>query len=262
MGTGSMSVRELFDLTGKVAIVSGGSRGLGLEMAEGLGEAGARVVITARREPDLREAEATLRDRGIEVLALAGSVTEPADVQRWVTATRERFGQIDILLNNAGVTWGAPTLEMPYDRWRYVMETNVNGTWLLSQTVCRVMVEQGRGGRIINVASIAGIEGGRPDEFSAIGYSTSKAAVIGLTRTLATNMARHGILVNAICPGFFPTRMTRGLLAEIEERVAAQIPLGRIGRPGEIKGAAVFLSAPASSYITGQLIPVDGGATA
>ncbi|EQD30815.1 short-chain dehydrogenase/reductase SDR, partial [mine drainage metagenome] len=173
----------------------------------------------------------------------------------------ERFGRIDILVNNAGVTWGAKTLEMPFERWQYVMDTNVNGTWLLSQAVCRVMVQQGQGGRIINIASVAGLRGGRPDALAAIGYSTSKAAMIGLTRTLATHMAEHGILVNAICPGFFATRMTRGVLAQAGEQAGAGIPLGRIGRPGEIKGLAVFLAAPASSYITGQEIAVDGGST-
>lgn len=253
---------ELFDLSGRVALITGGSRGLGLEIAEGLGEAGARVVITARREADLRAAAETLRQAGVEVLALPGSVAEPSDVERWVQETRGRFGRIDILVNNAGVTWGAATLEMPYERWRYVMETNVNGTWLLSQAVCRALVEQGEGGRVINVASLAGLRGGRAEDLPVIGYSTSKAAVIGMTRTLATHMAPHRIRVNAIAPGFFPTRMSRGVLDAIGERIAAEVPLGRIGRPGELKGVVVFLASDASSYITGQVISVDGGATA
>ncbi len=252
----------LFDLGGKVALVTGGSRGIGLEIAEGLGEAGARLVITARRAEYLREAETGLAGKGIEVLALEGSLAREEDVERWLAATLGRFGRIDILVNNAGVSWGAPTLEMPFARWRQVMETNLDGTWLLSQAICRQMVAQGDGGRIINIASIAGLQGGRPDELSAVGYSVSKAGVLGLTRTLATHMAPHGILVNAICPGFFPTRMTRGILAEAEERIAGRTPLGRIGRPGELKGVAVFLAAPASSYVTGQAIAVDGGATA
>ena len=252
----------LFDLGGKVALVTGGSRGIGLEIAEGLGEAGARLVITARREEYLAEAERALAGKGIEVLALKGSLAAEDDVQSWLRATLGRFGRIDILVNNAGVSWGAPTLEMPFERWRQVMETNLDGTWLVSQAVCRQMVAQGDGGRIINIASIAGLAGGRPDELSAVGYSVSKAGVLGLTRTLATHMAPYGILVNAICPGFFPTRMTRGILQEAEERIAQRTPLGRIGRPGELKGVAVFLAAAASSYITGQAIAVDGGATA
>lgn len=262
MSQSAPGIGQLFDLSGKVALVTGGSRGIGLEIAAGLGEAGARLVITARREEYLKEAEAGLRAKGSEVLARRGSVASQDDVQSWLAATLERYGRIDILVNNAGVSWGAPTLEMPFARWRQVMETNLDGTWLLSQAVCRQMVAQGEGGRIINIASIAGLEGGRQDELSAIGYSVSKAGVLGLTRTLATHMAPHGILVNAICPGFFPTRMTRGILSQAEELISTRTPLGRIGRPGELKGVAVFLAAPASSYITGQAIAVDGGATA
>ncbi|MBP2020207.1 gluconate 5-dehydrogenase [Symbiobacterium terraclitae] len=256
-------VGKLFDLSGKVAIVTGGSRGLGLEMAEGLGEAGAAVVITGRRESFLQEAEAHLRSRGIEVLACQGSVADPAAVAELVRVTRERFGRIDILVNNAGITWGAPTLEHPLEKWQQVLETNVTGAWLLSQAVCRAMVEQGEGGRIINISSYAGLQGTPQAVMPTVGYNTSKAALIGLTRTLAVHMAEHGILVNAICPGFFPTRMTRGILEAAGDQIAAAgVPLGRIGRPGELKGVVVFLASAASSYITGQVIPVDGGMTA
>jgi NAD(P)-dependent dehydrogenase (short-subunit alcohol dehydrogenase family) len=254
-------IRELFDLRGKVAIITGGSRGLGLEMAEGLGEAGARVCITARREPDLKDADAHLTGLGIEVLTYQGSVTDPDAVTALVTAVKERFGGIDILVNNAGVSWGAPTLEMPLDRWEYVLSTNLTGAWVLAQQVCREMVEQGRGGRIINIASIAGLIGEDPARLSAIGYSASKAGLIGLTRTLATHMAPHNILVNAICPGFFPTRMTRGVLDERADMITEGAPLHRVGQPGELKGVAVFLASAASSYITGQAIAVDGGAS-
>ena len=253
---------ELFDLSGKVAIVTGGSRGLGLEMAEGLGEAGAKVVITGRREPFLSEAVARLRGLDVDVRAFRGSVAEPAAIEELVRTTVEQLGGIDILVNNAGVSWGAPTLEMPLDRWQYVLDTNLTGAWVLSQAVCRVMVEQGRGGRIINIASVAGLQGSQPDRLSAIGYHASKAGLVGLTRALATHMAQHNILVNAICPGFFPSRMTRAVLERIGERAHANIPLGRIGRPGELKGVAVFLASPASSFITGQVLPVDGGNTA
>ncbi|MFZ5817566.1 MAG: SDR family oxidoreductase [Bacillota bacterium] len=252
---------SLFDLTGKVAIVTGGSRGLGLEMAEGLGEAGAKLVITARREPDLSEAKAHLESMGIEVLAYQGSVADPDSVAALVQATRERFGRIDILVNNAGVSWGADTLEMPLDRWQYVIDTNLTGAWLLSQAVCRVMVEQGEGGRIINISSVAGLQGSPPSKLSAIGYHASKAGLIGLTRTLATHMAPHNILVNAIAPSFFESKMTRAVLERVGSLIEASTPLGRIGRPGELKGVAVFLASPASSYITGQVLPVDGGAT-
>jgi NAD(P)-dependent dehydrogenase (short-subunit alcohol dehydrogenase family) len=252
---------DLFDLTGRVAIVTGGSRGLGLEMAEGLGEAGASVSVTARRQPDLQEATAHLESIGIQALAFQGSVTDPEAAQRLLANVRERFGRIDILVNGAGVSWGAPTLEMPLDRWQYVLETNLTGAWILSQEVCKFLVEQGEGGRIINIASIAGLKGESPQRLSAIGYSASKAGLIGLTRTLASHMAAHNILVNAICPGYFPTRMTKAVLAERGEQIAEGSPLQRVGRPGELKGVAVFLASPASSYITGQAIAVDGGTT-
>ncbi|MFN0072371.1 MAG: SDR family oxidoreductase [Chloroflexota bacterium] len=252
---------ELFDLTGRVAIVTGGSRGLGLEMAEGLGEAGAQVCITARREPDLLEATAQLTALGITSMAFQGSVTDPESVAALVAKVRERFGHIDILVNGAGVSWGAPTLEMPLDRWQYVIDTNLTGAWILSQAVCQVMVEQGHGGRISNIASIAGLKVESPKRLTAVGYSASKAGLIGLTRTLASHMAEHNILVNAICPGFFPTRMTRGVLAERGDEIAEGAPLRRVGQPGELKGVAVFLASPAASYITGQALAVDGGAT-
>ncbi|BDG58992.1 gluconate 5-dehydrogenase [Caldinitratiruptor microaerophilus] len=258
----SPHVWELFKLTGKVALVTGASRGLGLEIAEGLGEAGARVVITARRRPALDEAYEALRARGIDCRAFQGSVASPDDVAALVRQVLEWYGRIDILVNNAGRTWGAPTLEMPLDRWQEVLDTNVTGTFLLSQAVAREMVRQGEGGRIINMASVAGLQGSNPQHLSAVGYSASKAAVIGLTRTLATHLAQFGITVNAIAPGFFPTRMSEGVLEKVGDEVARGIPLGRVGRPGELKGVAVFLASPASSYITGQVIVVDGGATA
>lgn len=259
---GLPALAALFDLNGKVAIVTGGSRGLGLEMAEGLGEAGARVVITARREPDLQEAKAHLESKGIDCLAFQGSVADPNSVNALVRATLERFGRIDILVNNAGVTWGAPTLEMPLDRWQYVVDTNLTGTWILTQAVLKVMVEQGEGGRVINISSLAGLQGAPPSGLSVIGYHASKAGLVGLTKALATHMAPHNILVNAIAPGFFPTKMSKGVLEKAGELIAMGSPLGRIGQPGELKGVAVFLASPASSYITGQVIPVDGGATA
>ena len=252
-------LRDLFDLSDQVAIVTGGSRGLGLEMAEGLGEAGARVVITARREPELQDAAAHLRGLGIEVLTFAGSVAEPGTAPALVAATRQAFGRIDILVNNAGTTWGAPTLEMPLERWQQVLDVNLTGTWVLSQAVCRVLVEQGQGGRVINIASVAGLKGEREGVLPTIGYATSKAGLIGLTRTLASHMAPHGILVNAIAPGFFPTKMSKVVIERTGEQIAAATPLGRVGRPGELKGVAVFLASAASSYITGQVLPVDGG---
>lgn len=256
-----MRVADLFDLSGRVALVTGGSRGLGREMAEGLGEAGAAVVLTARREEWLRETEQALRDAGIDCTAVASDITQPDAVRALVEQVRARFTRVDILVNNAGATWGAPVLEMPLDRWQRVLETNLTGTFLVTQAVGRLMVERGYG-KIINVASIAGLGGNPPEVLDTIGYSTAKGGVVAFTRDLAVKWARHGVYVNAIAPGFFRTRMTETLLDRNQVRVEAQIPLGRIGRSGEVKGVAVFLASAASDYITGQIIPVDGGRTA
>lgn len=256
-----MRVAELFDLTGRVALVTGGSRGLGREIAEGLGEAGAAVALTARREEWLRETEQALRDAGIDCLAVASDITQPDAVRDLVERVRARFARIDILVNNAGATWGAAVLEMPLDRWQRVLETNLTGTFLVTQAVGRLMVDGGYG-KIINVASIAGLGGNPPEVLDTIGYSTAKGGVVAFTRDLAVKWARHGVYVNAIAPGFFRTRMTESLLDRNQARVEAQIPLGRIGRPGELKGVTVFLASAASDYVTGQIIPVDGGRTA
>jgi gluconate 5-dehydrogenase len=256
-----MRVEDLFSLSGRVALVTGGSRGLGREIAEGLGEAGAAVALTARREEWLREAEQALRAAGIDCMAAACDINRPEAVRALVEAVASRFGKIDILVNNAGATWGAPVLEMPLDRWQRVLETNLTGTFLVTQAVGRLMVDR-RYGKIVNIASIAGLAGNPPEVLDTIGYSAAKGGVIAFTRDLAVKWARHGVYVNAIAPGFFRTRMTESLLERNQARVEAQIPLGRIGRPGELKGVAVFLASAASDYVTGQIIPVDGGRTA
>ncbi len=256
-----MGVRDLFDLSGRAALVTGGSRGLGREIAEGLGEAGAAVALTARREEWLREAERTLRDRGIDCLAVACDISRPEAVRALVEAAAARFGKIDILVNNAGATWGAPVLEMPLDQWQRVLDTNLTGSFLVTQAVGRLMIDR-RYGKIINIASIAGLAGNPPEVLDTIGYSAAKGGLIAFTRDLAVKWAPHNVYVNAIAPGFFRTRMTESLLDRNQERIEAQIPLGRIGRPGELKGVAVFLASAASDYITGQIIPVDGGRTA
>jgi gluconate 5-dehydrogenase len=256
-----MRVQQLFDLSGRVALITGGSRGLGLEMAEGLGEAGAQVVITARRQQWLTSAEQTLAGAGIEVLALPCDVTDPAQVEAVCESANSLFGPIDILVNNAGVSWGAPVADMPLDKWRQVIETNLTGTFVVTQIVGGQMVAR-RSGKIINTASIAGLVGEPPEVLDAIGYSAAKGGVIAFTRDLAVKWARYGICVNAIAPGFFPTRMTEGVLAQAEPHIAARTPLGRVGKAGELKGVAVFLASAASDYITGQIIAVYGGATA
>jgi gluconate 5-dehydrogenase len=255
-------VRDLFDLTGRTALVTGGSRGLGIEIALGLGEAGARVAITARRESWLHEAEHALREAGIDCLAVPADVADPAGVEAIVGATLGRFGRIDILINNAGTSWGAPAVEMPLDKWRQVLETNATGTFLMSQAVGREMIRAGHGGVIVNIASIMGLSGVPADLLDAIGYTASKGAIVSLTRDLAVKWAAHGIRVNAVAPGFFETRMSAGVLERSRDRIERSAPMGRIGRPGEIKGVVVFLASAASSYITGQILAVDGGTTA
>jgi gluconate 5-dehydrogenase len=257
-----MNVKELFDLSGKVALVTGGSRGLGLEMASALGEAGAAVTITARREEWLHSAEEDLRRRDIECLAVVCDVSDPASVDAAARAALERFGRVDILVNNAGTSWAAPVADMPLDKWRLVLDTNATGCFLVSQRVGREMIRSGRGGSIINIASLMALSGLRADVIDAIGYSASKGAIVSFTKDLAVKWAKDGIRVNALAPGFFETRLTSAVLGRSRTSIEADIPLGRIGRSGELKGVAVFLASDAASYVTGQVIAVDGGASA
>jgi len=254
-------IRDLFSLKDRVAIVTGGSRGLGLEIAHGLGEAGARVMIAARRPEWLEAAAAELTAAGIDTRARACDVTVAEQADLLVQAVVTEFGRLDILVNNAGVSWGAPFEEMPLERWRQVLETNVTGTFLLTRAGLPAMKARGYG-KIINMASVMGLIGIAPEIVEASGYAASKGAVIALTRDLAVKYARFGIRVNAIAPAFFPTRMSEGVLARVGAQVAAATPLGRLGQPGEIKGVAVFLASGASDYMTGQVLCVDGGLTA
>ena len=257
-----MSVQDLFSLTGKVALVTGGSRGLGLDMATGLGEAGAAISITARRTSWLETGEAQLRARGIDCLAIACDVTDPAQVAAAVDATAGRFGRLDVLVNNAGISWGEPVETMPLEKWRQVFDTNATGCFLMSQAAGREMLRAGRGGSIVNITSVAGLVGLGADVLDAVGYSASKGAIIALTRDLAVKWAPSGIRVNAIAPGFFDTRLSHALLEKAQLEIEKTTPMGRIGRPGELQGVAVFLASAASSYVTGQVIAVDGGMTA
>ena len=255
------SALDLFKLDGKTAIVTGGGRGLGQYMAEALSDAGASVVLCSRKIEALEEVRQEIEGRGGKAHAVACDVAEPGDVERVVRETEERFGGVDVLVNNSGATWGAPTLEMPLEKFDLVMRVNVRGVFLMSQAVGRRMVERGEGGKIINIASVAGLLGGHPDYMQTVGYNSSKGAVISMTRDLATGWAQHGINVNAIAPGWFPTKMSGGLIQKFEEKMLEGIPLHRFGRPEDIKGAALFLASPASDYVTGQTIVVDGGET-
>jgi len=244
-----------------VAIVTGGSRGLGLEIAEGLAEAGAAVAITGRRREWLDPATEELRARGFAVLAIAADVADPDGVRHTVAETLAHFGGVDILVNNAGLSWGAPSLDYPLDKWRLQIDVNLTGVWLMSQAVAPHLIARG-GGRIVNISSITGLVGVAPELQDTVAYNASKGGVIALTRDLAVKWARHNITVNAVAPGYFPTRMTQGLLRTVEDRMRALSPMGRIGREGELKGVVVFLCSRAADFITGQVLAVDGGATA
>ena len=257
-----MGVLETFRLDGKVALVTGGSRGLGLQIAEALGEAGATVAITARREQGLREAVTHLEDRDVRVTAVTCDISHNEQVERAVERVLERFEHVDILVNNAGATWGAPFEQLPFEAWDKVVRTNVDGTYFVSRAVGLHMIERGQGGRVINIASVAGLRGSDPRVMPTLAYNTSKGAVVNFTRALAATLAQHNITVNCICPGFFPTKMSAGILEHIGERVREATPLRRLGNDQDLKGIAVLLASPASAYITGQVIAVDGGYTA
>jgi gluconate 5-dehydrogenase len=255
-----MNVKQLFDLTGRVAIVTGGSIGLGRQMAEGLAEMGANLVLCARKKERCQQAAEDLRKLGVKTLALACDVKNPADIQQVADATMTQFGRIDILINNAGTSWGAPVEEMLLEQWNKVIETNLTGTFLFSQTVGKIMIGQHRG-KIINIASVAGLRGASP-EFQAIGYHASKGGVIIFTKDLACKWGIHNIQVNSIAPGWFPTNMSQVLIERNKDTFLKTIPLGRFGNESDLKGAAVFLASAASDFVTGHVLVVDGGQSA
>lgn len=257
------TTKELFSLQGKTALVTGGSRGLGLQMAEALGEQGARVVISARKQDELDEAVAHLAKKGIDASAIAVDLQSEANVQPFVEEALRRLGQIDILVNNAGASWGAPAEEHPLEAWDKVMNLNVRSIFLVSQAVGKLsMIPRGYG-KIINISSIAGLAGNAPGTMSTIAYNTSKGALVNFTRTLAGEWGRHGITVNSIAPGFFPSKMTKGVLASIGvDKLAQGSPLGRLGDDEDLKGAVVLFASDASKHITGQILAVDGGVSA
>lgn len=257
------TVKDLFSLEGKTAVVTGGSRGLGLQMAEALGEQGARVLVSARKQAELDEACAHLAARGIEAHSIAADLSDEVAISGFADEAMRRLGQVDILVNNAGATWGAPAEEFPLDAWDKVMNLNVRSVFLLCQAFGRLsMIPRGRG-RIVNIASIAGLAGNPPGSMQTIAYNSSKAAVINFTRTLAGEWGRYGITVNAIAPGFFPSKMTRGILAAVgADKLAQQAPLGRLGDDEDLKGAVVLFASDAGKHITGQVLAVDGGVSA
>ena len=254
-----MSVMKLFDLSGRTALVTGGSRGLGLQMAEALGEMGAKVTITARKARELEEASALLKEKGIEVLVDPCDLSDPAASQPLVERMMARWGRIDILVNNAGATWGAPMEEHPLDAWQKVINLNLTAVFVLTQAVGKATMIPRRSGKIINIASIAGLSGTDPHFMATIAYNTSKAGVVNFTKSLACEWARYNVHVNAIAPGVFPSRMTRGMIDRAEQYILDHTPLKRMGTDQDLKGVTVLLASGASDFITGTVIPVDGG---
>ncbi len=258
----STPVQNLFDLTGQVALVTGGSRGLGLQIAEALGEAGAKIMLTSRKAADLEDAAAELQAKGIDARWSAADAAKPEDVQRVVAETMERLGRIDILVNNAGATWGAPAEEHPLEAWDKVMNLNIRSLFLFAQAVAKASMIPRRAGSIINVASIAGLSGNL-GAMKTIAYNTSKGAAVNFTRALAGEWGAYGITVNALAPGFFPSKMTQGLLATLgADKMAAHAPLNRLGDDDDLKGAALLFASRAGKHITGQILAVDGGVSA
>ncbi len=253
------TIQQLFDLTGKTALVTGGSRGLGLQMAHALGEAGARIMLSSRKASDLEEAVADLQAAGIDARWIAADCAIEADIHRLADETLERMGDIDILVNNAGAAWGAPAEDHPLEAWDKVMNLNVRGYFILSQRIAKKSMIGRKSGRIINLASIAGL-GGNPPEMQTIAYNTSKGAVVNFTRALACEWGKYGITVNAICPGFFPSKMTRGTLENLGvDKLIANAPLRRLGDDEDLKGITLLYASDAGKHITGQWLAVDGG---
>ena len=255
----SKNVNELFDLTGKTAIVTGGSRGIGKEMAEGLAEAGAGVMLCARRAEWLDETVKEFQDKGFNAAGMTCDVAKADEVSAVVAETVGRFGSVDVLINNAGISWGAMPEDMPLDQWQKVIDVNLTGCFLFAQAAGREMLKQ-KSGSIINIASIAGLTSSANGPFYA-GYVASKAGLIGLTRELAASWGRQGIRVNAIAPGFFHSRLADAVIDIYERSIQENNVIPRVGNEGELKGVTVFLASEASSYITGQTIAVDGGMT-
>jgi len=255
------SISSLFDLTGKSALITGGSRGLGLQIAMGLGDAGARLLLTARKPDPLASAVKQLEARGISTECIAADASVPEQIQQVCDHAMTTLGTIDILVNNAGATWAAPAEEHSLEAWDKIMNLNVRSGFLMSQAVANACMIKRGDGRIINIASIAGLAGSTEAKF--IAYGTSKGAVVNFTRTLAAEWGRYGINVNALAPGFFPSKMTHGLIAQLgEDNMVSKVPLQRLGDEDDLKGAALLFASEAGKHITGQILAVDGGVSA
>ena len=258
-----MSVRQLLDLSGRIALVTGGSRGIGLQMAAALGEMGARVALTARKQDELDAARGQLEADGVECFTVAGDLSASASIGSAVDAVLRRWQQIDIVVNNAGTNWGAPAEDYPTEAWRKVLDLNLDAAFfLLREVATRSMIPR-KCGKIVNIASVAGFIGTPPGwKMQTVAYNTSKGALIAMTRALAAEWGHYNINVNAICPGFFLSKMTKVTLERIERQVLELTPLGRLGGEEDLKCSVVFLASEASRHITGHALPVDGGTVA
>ena len=256
-----MSVKSLLDLSGRVALVTGGSRGLGLQIAEALGEMGAKVAITARKSDELDHAVSRLKEQNITAQSFVGDIGKRETIAPLADAVLKKFGKVDILVNNAGATWGAPAEQHPLEAWDKLVNVNLSGAFVLTQIIALKSMIPAKWGRIVNVASIAGLMGQDPRFAPTAAYTATKHGLVGLTRQLAAEWGVHGITVNAICPGFFPSRMTRATLDTAGAMIKEWTPTRRLGGDEDLKGLAVLLASEASRHITGQAIAVDGGAT-
>ena len=260
-----MKFNEMFDLKGKVAIITGGGRGIGKFIATGLAEAGADCVLASRKVENLEATAAEFKNLGVKALSVKCDMSSKEDIEALVATTMKEFGRVDILVNNAGLTWGAPTLDFPLDKWEKIFDVNVKGAWYLTQTAARIMKEQG-GGKVINISSVYGSRGSLEHLHPAVPYNSSKAAVEILTKNLAIKLAKYKIYVNCIAPGFFHTDMM-GYIFKPEMKAALDatlnyIPLAKVGEEEDVKALAVFLASKASNYMTGAVIPLDGGLSA
>ncbi|MFJ7830392.1 SDR family oxidoreductase [Peribacillus sp. NPDC097197] len=256
-----MTTFDLFDLTNKTAIVTGGGRGLGKQIALALAMAGANIVIASRKLSVCEETCKYLHSMGTKALAIECDITNKSDIDSVVKETMDHFGSIDILVNNSGTSWSGPLEDIPEDKWEKVMNVNVTGTFLFSQAVAKIMMSQ-KSGKIINIASVSGLGGTHPELMVTIPYNTSKGAIITLTKDLGVKLARHGIQVNAIAPGFFPTKITKKILEESDYDILGKTPAHRFGNGEDLKGAAILLASKASDYIVGHVLIVDGGIAA
>lgn len=255
-----MKVQQLLNLEGKVALITGGSRGIGVQMGEALGEMGAKIALSARKPAELAEAKAHFDALGIPCFTVANDLSDFASIPGLAEAVLGHYGQVDVLINNAGCSWGAPAEDHPDDAWHKVMNLDITAQFFLSREIGKRSMIPRQSGKIINIASIAGLGGNPPTwGMSTIGYNTAKGAMVNFTRALAAEWGKYNIQVNAICPGFFPTKMSAGLLDFIEQKYVAQTPAQRLGSEHDLKGLALLLASSASDYMTGQAIAVDGG---